>query len=179
MKHSYTVNDFYINFNWEFYLEAPSFITDKYSNILPQLNDNSIYFKNTSLPSVSSEFVDFTYTGDAQYIVKSGMDVDNFTINVLCDSELLIFKMFKDWHKLRYAVKPSKTVVGLLNLPSTYQGVIINYLKANNEDRDVLFETEFIGIYPSSIGDLVLGTEEGEIGSFDVTFKFTDVNEYY
>lgn len=162
------ITDFFVNIDWELEIRPPSVIASLYPE---NLNDNSIYISNTSLPSTAVDLILFTYYGENNFQTSSGFITDNFNVTIRNDSNGKNYQFFRKWQDLRMVNQGRINTPILLNYPDYYKGEIDIILR-NNQTRTIKHTEHFIKCYPNAIGDVQLESEEPNVGEFEVTFTF-------
>ena len=125
--------------------------------------------KSTSFPSVGMKDSAFEWRGFSMPN-PTAPDFGEFTATFLCDSEMVVYSFFMDWLQ--------NQVLNTVNGISIPAGAMVDSATLYQVKNDMTFvgahQIVMTNLYPSLIGAIELGEEEG-VMEFQVTFKYTRI----
>lgn len=125
--------------------------------------------KSTSFPSMGIKDSAFEWRGFSMPN-PTAPDLGEFTATFLCDSEMVVYSFFMEW--LQKSVVNSVTGLAVPSVKMTASATL--YQVKNDMTFADAHQIVLTNLYPSLIGAIELGEEEG-IMEFQVTFKYTRI----
>jgi hypothetical protein len=163
MSEKLNVNNLANGLGWEILLYPPISLKES----MPDELSNSLYIKEASIPSVTSEMIENRIHDKVIKIIKGEITTDSITLSIRGDIGYKIYTFFKAWNKLK-----NVTVDGikLLRYPDDYYGKIKISLIENG---NFIFSTILRDVYPMVIPDLRL-LSEASLVNFDIPIIFNN-----
>jgi hypothetical protein len=135
---------------------------------IPQVGEHEVITalaRSTSIPAVTHGTLPITYKG-MEMKISDRPTFDDWTVSFLCDEAHGLRNTFIKWMSLAYNTQ------NLRSLPHNeykQDGLSVSQLAA---DGAITTTVVFVGAFPSSVGEIAVSQDGGELSTFDVTFTY-------
>ena len=149
----------------------PSHFQVQITNPINGVADADVPFKvkTTSIPASTVTPIEQFYFGRPVNFAGN-RTFEEWTASVIVDEDFSIRNALEQWHNSINSLQGNISTSGGTN-PSLYKAnaTVTQFSKDGNPIR----EYDFVGLWPTEIGQIELGWENGDtIEEFDVTFKY-------
>lgn len=125
--------------------------------------------KSTSFPSIGIKDSNFEWRGFSMPM-PTAIDLGEFTATFICDVDMTVYQYFVEW--LQRIADP---VSGRTSIASTLAADSATIYQVKNDMTfESAYQIQLTHIYPSVVGAIELGEEEG-VMEFQVTFKYSTI----
>jgi len=156
------INNIAYSNNWDVKIIPPNGVK------LPLILENSIFIRETSLPSYSVDVITSFIYGEKISRVKTISASDSISLSILGDKNYDILRFFEQWHDSKNVTKNG---IKLLNYPDNYFGKLIVDI---GDCKNKVNRAELRDVYPTSIPDIRLLSEVG-IVNYEIPIMYTSV----
>lgn len=135
---------------------------------IPQVGESQVITalcRSTSIPAVTNSTLPITYRG-MEMKIADRPQFEDWTCTFLCDEAHGLRNTFIKWSSLTYNTQ------NLRSLPHNeykQDGLSVSQLAA---DGQIATTVTFAGAFPSSVGEIAVTQDGGELSQFDVTFTY-------
>lgn len=138
---------------------------------IPQVGDSetiTAMARDTVIPAMEHSTLDVWYKGLAMKIVNRP-EFPPWNVNFLCDEAHGFRNVFLKWQEKAYGIQ---TLTNESHNEYKVDGISVSQLSAKG---DITSTVTFYGVLPSTVGEVVLNQEGGQVETFQVTFTY----DYY
>lgn len=121
--------------------------------------------RSTTMPPRTQETIDVYYRGMPMKI-DSRATFDTWTVNFMCDEGSTLRNVFLDWMNSAYSVSDLENYSH-----GVYKRDDVSFFQLA-ADKAPMARVDFVGLFPTTVGQLDFTQDGGDYLKFDVTFSY-------